>query len=715
MDLWASLDQVVQAALIHHDWDTVLDHLDRQPPEAYWVLAGCCLRFAMEESLETFRHCLNRLPPREYAVVDAMTSPWQDPNRPKRAPRWQVKLQGSLVLYAAAKGRAEHLKLLLERGHDVNGASPEASRALMERFGEHICGYGEEFLPFHPWSARPESLLQGRSDGEEDIIGSEPAVMLHAEGVTPLAAAVFFGQPECVEILLRHGAWREEAPSVSLMLMLPFRESDTAYQQARRLVLDHQPESGPRPLALWAGIRGCTAEGLEEELRRCDYPAHTIAQAACTLLGWGGSIRMGLWGCEQERQMVPQLLRILEQACPEGLEQPEVVRQMLTWHAMNRTADGVLELLLRRCEGKQIDLSPIGADLQIQRPEWAAGLIRTLARRCRCVIHRDSVLPETQPTVLKTLLGRVELLPPAARVGVSGMTQAILNTGDVKLIRAALEKGVIPPEESTEELLRCQRECDLPMMIRPLLLSCSRGGTLSPTLSEPACRYKYHWVPREGTELGETVWFDANCTDEKAMDLMSVEYNHLYWFELQGRQWSAGNLFHILCALGRTEVVRSRAERDPNLLRHISDMVRDRFGTRFTLTPLTAAAFAGETETVRTLLELGAAAQEQEIGSPSSVCGEWGCSENWILPMPPLLAAMLKGHWGTARLLLEHGAACDLNQDPVKELWRREHGTRVSLGETAARYLNDYLSGEGILCAGKQGDHNLLRKFEERT
>ena len=107
-------------------------------------------------------------------------------------------------------------------------------------------------------------------------------------------------------------------------------------------------------------------------------------------------------------------------------------------------------------------------------------------------------------------------------------------------------------------------------------------------------------------------------------------------------------------------------------------------------TGLCIAAFAGQRQTVETLLELGAEAEEQHMGMPGLLRLSGGERE---LPVTPLLAALVRGRWETARLLLDHGAVCDLGQSAVKALWRVFR--QDDMTEAVERHLHGYISRRG--------------------
>ena len=123
--------------------------------------------------------------------------------------RWTnycTEVRGSLTLLAAAFGKKEHLKCLLDRGWDVNSASPDAARSLRARVSEHFLHQMILPMPAVPYSARHESMMRVM---EENEVGLPPHFYrLTFWGATPLAVAVACGRTGCARLLMARGAWR---------------------------------------------------------------------------------------------------------------------------------------------------------------------------------------------------------------------------------------------------------------------------------------------------------------------------------------------------------------------------------------------------------------------------------------------------------------------------------------------------------------------------
>ena len=60
---------------------------------------------------------------------------------------------------------------------------------------------------------------------------------------------------------------------------------------------------------------------------------------------------------------------------------------------------------------------------------------------------------DTPESILRVLMKHVAFRAPSLSLGVSGLTRAILCSGDTRLLHTALEQGLIPSEEPIERLL----------------------------------------------------------------------------------------------------------------------------------------------------------------------------------------------------------------------------------------------------------------------
>ena len=93
------------------------------------------------------------------------------------------------------------------------------------------------------------------------------------------------------------------------------------------------------------------------------------------------------------------------------------------------------------------------------------------------------------------------------------------------------------------------------------------------------------------------------------------------------------------------------------------------------LTPLCAAALAGQTETVELLLSLGYDANEHDLGAPSlmhitekreAVGAISVVTKAREVPLSPLLCAALSGSAETEAFLRAHGAVWDMETEAAR-------------------------------------------------
>ena len=641
------------------DWETVVrlvEGLDRPMNRDAW---GLCLEYALQTApVAVFEQLVDLYPNGEAAGSTVV---------PYGSSGQSAEVVGSLVTLAAASGKPEQLRCLLERGWDVNSASLDAAERLKRR-EQSMDDFNRAAIErYESLGARPESRLMVMMRMDDSPYSN----LFHRAFVcmTPLAAAILCGQTECARILMDHGAWREDAPSVARALMLQEREKDAAYQVCRQAVLTHGDT--PRPMALWAVVRSCSEQQLEAELRRCPYDEERIVCAVRELCnGFRPMPSRGHWAEERARDV--QRLQVLERHYPQALRRPDVVSLLLRWGLLQNSDEDGLSFLLRLCP-ERVDLSLIREGFLRMPVRKTLAFLRQLCEGRTCVMDRDSVPTAVSPQILQLLIREVEFLPPASDRSVSGLSCAILNSGNLRLIQKALETGLIPAEEPTELLLRCQMDHPWTAAARTLLLTIPRkSGGPAGFEHRKVIHYgpMYRWMPKELSEYGYEVLAEEDCPESLERELvMRGLYDHrrAVRYETAEGRWEVESPLALLCWTGRRRVVerwvRCGSQRE---LREVCKL--HPAGKDYTLvaTPLCIAAFAGQTQVVESLLALGAEAEEQHMGLPSTLIYGGGTKS---LPITPLLAAMVQGPWDVARLLLKHGAKCDLEQNVACKLW----------------------------------------------
>lgn len=234
---------------------------------------------------------------------------------------------------------------------------------------------------------------------------------------------------------------------------------------------------------------------------------------------------------------------------------------------------------------------------------------------------------------------------------VGGGTQRA--NGNVAHQQVADDVPAVPLE--VEVKLFCQK--GLPPISRTLLLTVARPkATDLPMARRLVRREASRWfperVPEDATEIlkeGDwTRWFYPLLYEETAV--CSVE----------GKEdtWETYSILLALCMRGETEAVERWLRFCPEEIMNTDSMVLHNGQIRMVVTPLCAAALAGQTDTVRLLLECGAAAAEEQYGRPSAIWSPWEPEgESRIMSITPLTAALMGGHWDTAQFLLNYGTA----------------------------------------------------------
>jgi len=670
-------EQQMMHAAENGRWEDMLEAAERLGPKAAEDALGRCLERALLASPEVFDRLLELLPGREYVAKTLVAGAVKG---------YVAQVHGTLVTLAAARGKEEHLQCLLRRGWDVNSASLDAACRLTHSSKGLAPYYKTATEWFEPYAARPESKLELTLPMEE--WGGWNPVQEMLSGVTPLAAAVLCGREECVRILLEHGAWREEAPSVARALTCYDRKGDAAYQACREAVLSYG--DAPRLMALWAVLRRMQEKQLEAELHRCRYDEEAICRVVWEITStYRVFPRRSSWEEEKKRDLCR--LKILERHYPQVLRRGEVVSLLLRWIMLQNSEDPWLEFVLKICP-EEVDLSLIREGFVRMPARRARAFLLRLCQGRRCIMDRDGVPPTTPVSVLQTLLQNVEFLPPVSGLGVSGLSYAILNSGNLQLIRKALKTGAVSEAESTALLLRCIGEIPWASMARTLLLTMPHRQVEEAQLRSE-CRKElpygpmFRWQPPEVRDADYRILLQEDCPEELEKELILrglYDYRGSLKYETAEGAWEVGSLLNLLCWTGRHEQVERWVRCGSKDLLKRYDILRPA-GSAYTLcaTPLCIAAFAGQREVVEVLLRHGAEVQEQRCGAPSVLRCDGG---EFVLT--PLLAAIVQGHWEVARLLIDHGAVCDPEQHAVQRLWSLYH--EEDLHQAVQVYLAGY-------------------------
>lgn len=582
------------------------------------------------------------------------------------------RVNGTLPTIAAALGKAEHLRLLLDWGCDVNSASPDAATALADKVVIWPSGVQEQLLRGFP-TAYCRSAV--------GCLRLESNTILY--GATPLAAGVASGSASCVRLLLeREGVWLTETPSVSAALALRGKPWDTeAHRECHRLVRT-RPDGSLRPLLLWAAIRHMNAAALRDELSRCAYGREELIRAALMLMNDNSRFKKTIW----------EMLSVLGDRDAAALRDERVRRRMAAliycdFDGRNEPLPAVAEQAL----GDTVDLDESTAGAANYSAPVAEQCLKRFGENRRFIMSRDVICDPSPVTAsdLRLFLRHVEFRAPSLPVGVSALTAAILRSGDVRLLRQALGRGLVPAEEPIERLLELAGKNTA---ARSLLLTHPRVSV--PCAPAGAERDSYRELSMDEAERVLTdPALRAMASD--ALLLRSVDSDQ--WYRegpLSADGFQALN-YAALCALrGETDLVlRCALRRDggterPNMA---SGSLTDERHSNLHMTLLCWAALGGQTETVRALLDAGFDPEERDMGQPSAFDGLFG----ELLSLSPLLCALLWERWSTAALLLARGARCDLTSHTVRRAFELIRGGDVPYADIR-RELGTYLEGRRL-------------------
>ena len=337
-------------------------------------------------------------------------------------------------------------------------------------------------------------------------------------------------------------------------------------------------------------------------------------------------------------------------------------------------------------------------DTRIGYASYSAPLMELCLKRFgkgrKLIMSRDGISDfgtNVTASYLRALIKHVEFRPPSLPIGVSSLSNALLQTGDSRMVREALERGLIPAEEPIERLLALAGSNTA---VRSLLLTRPRpsvacvpevGGECSfreltqdelrRVLDEPELR------AMASDQLLHTLNNIMTLNDDEWVAVCGVEASEpMALFALRGETDAALRLARF-CRNG-TEWVELAAIRLPE-----NSAVEE-----MNLTALCCAALAGQAETVLALLDAGFDPEERDFSRPSGMLVHTDLISMSIFSLSPLLCALLWERWDTAALLIEHGAACDLTSYTVRRAYKLLRSGDVPYADLM-RELGQYLNG----------------------
>lgn len=618
-----------------------------------------CLTEALDCTPALFSAVLERCAPRELIG----SASWRaEDGGPLYAAR------GSILLLAAAMNKPKHMRCLLERGWDANGASYAVAQALCET-GFTLSGYlpasgglGGSYIRF---DERP------LPDACRDV-GRGPGYM---ESCTPLAAALRCGSEDAVRLLMEQPGIRTLASSaVCRAAVRALHDPSGTRQRCLRLVF---PALAPVPDA-----------ELPDALLR-GYPLELAAAAEC---GTPEEFALRLSGPACTERQLRDALVVLADGCAGDeaakleilLAHKPSLAQEIRNCALKLCLDnpaagarnGTLELWKRLC-GKRRDISRnAGSWLAILRnPAALRGVLRELGAggTLCCAAESRWLLGLTSAESIRAMLEYVRFYRTVPE-GLGISTMRLLGQNELRLFRAAVKRGALD-SEPRDELLACAAQLHLSPVLRAAILSLPPAA--APDAEEPAvpCRGGVVWqsanARSDAAERGarlRALWEKPLTPDEcrnrlRAADPLCQTRQSALLINRDGTLPVSedGLVFYSLCTA-------ACCGRNPALLRVLLEDAAEYEG-QFSLcalswsgsvgsltgSPLCCAAAAGRVEQVQLLLECGADPNELDIPQRSVFCTNAAAGERRQV-VSPLYMARLLGHAETAELLAAHGA-----------------------------------------------------------
>lgn len=333
-------------------------------------------------------------------------------------------MRGPLSLLAAAMGRCEHLRLLLDAGMDVNGVMDQPMQCLPLCREIELCVRVRPFDMTRAFEPSKYGELAGGKSGAYHF-------RWHLECCTPLAAAILCGRLECVELLLhRPGVDVAESEAVSSALLFYGRRSPQVIA-AQRLVMSTLEN---RPVRFAGAIQQLSAKRLGQELRRARYDAAYLGEVVERVLP-----RYWDYFLPETIAHTALKLQMLFDHAPELLDDPMYRGRLLSFLPRLALTHPLFELYIAHC-GETADVAQLVPSFRCSPQEcWA--LLDALSERVECVLDRDADLMPLSQRGLRMLERYVRFLPPRFSGGLSCLTQSVLNTGSVRFTKWAAQKG----------------------------------------------------------------------------------------------------------------------------------------------------------------------------------------------------------------------------------------------------------------------------------
>ena len=632
--------------------------------------AHIALRMALDCPAELFRRVLDQCSPGEYSELYA----WRGEGH-----ETTIRARGSFLLLAAAKNGPQHVRVLLERGYDCNGAGIgldwrlQAARTIN----------GDAVPPYARYCAACGNRLD--VDWGKDT-WSVPCA-------TPLTAALLCGSLDAAQVLLDWpGVWRAESSVVCRAAVLVLEKADmwlfSPEQQAaqqeilRRIFCPDRAELPEREaffrtycLQPASFVDICTAPTLRCQLEggRC---TEEDARQMLEILSREGKTQPH----DPDRgEKLLLLKRYFPQTCRQPWAAGAFLREALQRIVEGRPYQRMLKTWMELCGGER-DLTWAGERLWEMDRKTLRQFLEEAGHGGELVMDGDAVRPGAageHPDCLAELLTRVRFRPRAGE-GVSGLMQELLGASNLRLLRLAAKRDVFSGEDPTALLEHLKQQPETAPDGRAVILAYAGKSEAVQAPWQEIHRWAW-WNARFGVseeacqktldtllhgELAEEDYFPhlfRVCCYQKQQTAMplpvgSARYPTLETFSPWG----------VACCAESDGFMRF-------LMQHMPDGVQEevrvcwRAGNTwndllcFRGTPLALSAALGRTKQARLLLDRGLDPDEEGQGNLTRFFVRRGFVEDGFL-VTPVLAAILLGQEETARLLLDAGAVCDFSR-----------------------------------------------------